>query len=103
MSASIPKYVLEPLFKQDVETLRRVREIVDDLIEEREKAIEVESEMDEGEELVEQSESSSSGTTVIKKVPCGKECEGCPHGPYEYTVRRSGEKLVWDYVGPADV
>jgi len=41
-------------------------------------------------------------TTVIKKIPCGKECNGCPHGPYEYEVQRDGDKLKWDYIGAVE-
>ena len=57
---------------------------------------------DENEEIVEVDENGDeSGTTVIKKVPCGKDCNGCPHGSYEYTVHREGKILVWEYEGPA--
>lgn len=41
-------------------------------------------------------------TTVIKKIPCGKDCNGCPHGPYEYEVQRDGDKLKWDYIGAVE-
>lgn len=33
----------------------------------------------------------SSGTIVTKKIPCGKDCSGCPHGPYEYRAYRDGD------------
>jgi len=42
------------------------------------------------------------GCMVVKLVPCGKQCNGCPHGPYAYEVRRVGGKLVWKYLGRAD-
>lgn len=54
----------------------------------------------DGEEVVDV-EDSDTGTVVIKKVPCGKDCDGCPHGPYKYVVRRDGDALNWDYKGPA--
>ena len=54
---------------------------------------------DPGEEIVD-TEDTDGGTVVIKKVPCGKDCSGCPHGPYKYVVTREGESLNWEYKGP---
>jgi hypothetical protein len=39
------------------------------------------------------------GAIVSKLIPCGKKCNGCPHGPYLYRVYRKHGKLVWDYLG----
>jgi CHASE3 domain sensor protein len=41
------------------------------------------------------------GSLVSKLVPCGKHCNGCPHGPYLYRVVKSGGKLHWIYLGKA--
>jgi len=41
------------------------------------------------------------GTTVVKLVPCGKHCSGCPHGPYAYRVTKVNGKQVWEYLGKA--
>jgi hypothetical protein len=41
------------------------------------------------EELVDIGESSD-GTGVIKKVPCGRDCVGYPHGPYRYILSWDG-------------
>jgi len=41
------------------------------------------------------------GTTVVKLVPCGKHCSGCPHGPYAYRVTKVNGKQVWKYLGKA--
>jgi len=41
------------------------------------------------------------GSLVVKLVPCGKRCAGCPHGPYAYEVRRVNGKQVWKYLGKA--
>jgi len=41
------------------------------------------------------------GSIIIKKVPCGKHCRGCPHGPYAYRVYRENGKLKWKYLGKA--
>jgi hypothetical protein len=42
------------------------------------------------------------GSLVAKLVPCGKECNGCSHGPYLYRVSRIDGKQVWKYLGHAD-
>lgn len=57
--------------------------------------------MDDGEEL-EDVEETGKGTIVVKKVPCGKDCGGCPHGPYRYAYRREGDKVVSEYLGKAE-
>lgn len=99
---SVPKYVREGVENQDASTLREIAAWAEQLADYREqRAIEV----DEDEELVEVGEDDDdepSGTQVIKKVPCGKECNGCPHGPYEWRVTREGKDLNWEYIGPVD-
>ena len=42
------------------------------------------------------------GTVVEKRVPCGKDCGGCPHGPYRYLAYREGSKVKTEYLGPAE-
>jgi hypothetical protein len=39
------------------------------------------------------------GALVSKFVACGKNCSGCPHGPYLYKVLRVNGKQVWEYLG----
>jgi len=41
------------------------------------------------------------GCLVIKLVPCGKHCSGCPHGPYAYQVTKVGGRQIWKYLGRA--
>jgi len=41
------------------------------------------------------------GCMVVKRVPCGKNCRGCPHGPYAYRVVKEGGKQKWIYLGKA--
>ena len=98
----IPAYIVEGIDRQDQETLaaieqyaRERREYLETL-EARELAAEDLADSDE--ELVDVEESAE-GTVVIKKVPCGKDCGGCPHGPYKYVVSREGESLNWEYKG----
>jgi hypothetical protein len=43
-------------------------------------------------------------TEVVKRVPCGEDCEECPHGPYLYHVRDipaedGGRRLSWRFLG----
>ena len=42
-----------------------------------------------------------SGSLVSKLVPCGKNCRGCPHGPYLYKVTSENGRRVWKYLGKA--
>lgn len=56
-----------------------------------------------GEEIVEITERPGY-TVVVKRQPCGNDCEGCPHGPYVYHVTRerkpNGETaLNWTLIG----
>jgi hypothetical protein len=101
---SIPAYVVDGIDRQDAATLEAIAEYARarreylDALESRELA--KDDLADDGEEVVD-IEDSDGGTVVIKKVPCGKECDGCPHGPYKYVVQRDGDSLNWDYKGPA--
>ena len=98
--ASIPEYVREGVERQDTSTLRELVAWAEELAEYREQRP---IEADDEEELVEvEDDDDTAGTKVVKKVPCGKDCDGCPHGPYEYRVHRDGKKLKWEYVGPVD-
>lgn len=96
---SVPKYVREGVKRQDTTTLRNLAAWAEDLAEYREsRPIEVGN--DEEIVEVEEDDTETAGTKVVKKVPCGKDCGGCPHGPYEYRVHRDGKQLTWEYVGP---
>jgi len=39
------------------------------------------------------------GSLVVKLIPCGKHCSGCPHGPYAYEVHKVQGRQVWKYLG----
>lgn len=46
--------------------------------------------------------STREGRTVtyrLERVKCGKDCAGCPHGPYLYKYWREGKRLRKAYVG----
>jgi hypothetical protein len=104
-AAVIPSYVADGIDRQDADTLKAIEEYARArrkylaAIEAAE--IEAAELAEENEELVDV-EDSDGGTVVIKKVPCGKDCEGCPHGPYKYVVRREGETVNWNYRGRVD-
>jgi len=99
---SVPKYIAEGVPKQDDTTLHELQSWIDDLIEYRSDISAEEIEVSE-EESLEAVDDSGETTTVIKKVPCGKDaCSTCPHGPYRYEVHREGGKLIWGYEGAVD-
>ena len=98
---SIPTYVREGLDRQDPATLRDVIDYCERRVEFLERDVEDEELAEEDEELVDVREEHG-GTIVVKKVPCGKNCGGCPHGPYAYSVRRVDGDLEWEYLGRAE-
>jgi len=101
---SVPDYLVDGIDRQDQATLHAIEEYArqrrEYLVTLERQALNEEELTDEGEELVDVDvEDDKSGTVVIKKVPCGKDCNGCPHGPYKYVVSREGNSLNWDYRG----
>ena len=42
---------------------------------------------------------SDSMTFRLERVSCGKNCKGCPHGPYWYGYWREGGKTRSKYIG----
>lgn len=97
----VPTYVADGLQRQDVDDLRSVVEYVENLIEYRQSAPDVDTVLDaEDSDEVMDATPQDNYTEVIKKVTCGSDCGGCPHGPYVYRVRYSPSGLTWDYMGP---
>jgi len=94
---SIPKYIKEGLLKQNDDTLRDISEYIDELLEWRNRPIEP-AELDK-EGVVDVDRNSPEGAIVIRKNDCGKDCAGCPHGPYKYHVYRKDGETIWDYKG----
>lgn len=58
-----------------------------------------ESELDVDGEVLDVETDGKNSAQVKVMLPCGNECSGCPHGPYEYQVQRDGESLNWVYDG----
>jgi len=95
----LPKYFAEGVPKQDDSTLRGLQGRTDKLIEYRADTSADEIEVSE-KELLEAIDDTGETTTVIEKVPCGREsCSTCPHRPYRYGVHDDGGSLVWDHKG----
>jgi hypothetical protein len=94
---SIPKYLGEGLQKQNRDTLLDIQTYVDELLR-WQTAPPEDITFDDEEEEVDVA-TKSNYTRVVKRVPCGKNCGGCPHGPYVYHVSREGGRLVWKYAG----
>lgn len=103
--ADAPGYAVDPLSRQDSDTLRAIADYARALAAWKDRDLdEDEIDIGEDEELVDvQEDSSSGGTIVVKKVPCGKSnCSKCPHGPYRYRNYRDGSGSVkTEYLGPA--
>jgi len=101
---SIPKYIREGVERQDVQTLQAIATWATQLAEWQESVDvdEIESDLDDEEKIDDVVEDTGGGTLVEKMVPCGKDCGGCPHGPYTYRVTRSGDSLDWEYLGKTE-
>lgn len=101
---SIPKYVREGVERQDSGPLRDIAQWAEELAEWKDWEVEIdEIEGDlEADEQLDDVVDENSGSIVTKKVPCGKDCGGCPHGPYRYRVTRNGDSLDWEYLGKVE-
>lgn len=101
---SVPKYVREGIERQEYGTLRDIAQWAEKLAEWKEREVdvdEIEGNL-EADEQLDDVVDEGGGTIVTKKVPCGKDCSGCPHGPYRYRVTRNGDTLDWEYLGKVD-
>jgi len=102
----LPAYLAEGIGRQDPDGLRRVIEYASARLAylEAEAARPVDPDeipSEPGEEVVE-TKKTSSGTLQKKMIPCGKDCNGCPHGPYTYRYfRKDDGSLTSEYVGKA--
>ncbi len=93
----IPKTVIRTLPHQDLSVLYEIRDLVECLISERDKPPQAEELPDDGAVLDVQT--TGSITYRLEKVSCGKNCKGCPHGPYWYGYWREDGKTRSKYVG----
>ena len=87
----IPKTISEVLEEQDNTVLQEVKEYIDQLISDRDGA-------DLPVEILEENRLGSV-TYRQERVYCGKECKGCPHGPYWYAYWKEDGRTHTRYIG----
>ncbi|MFQ3293050.1 MAG: hypothetical protein ACI8VE_000104 [Natrialbaceae archaeon] len=128
----LAKRVWEPLQAQTVYDLERVIDYCEELIEHKERPVSPDETVGAGEVAAEKPPQNLSrekrraakeefeemsteqlkemsddeltryGHLQIRKIPCGPGCNGCPHGPYRYTVYRDLRgKVTSKYAGKA--
>jgi hypothetical protein len=86
--------------RQDrIQEIRRVISAIDELYETTLQALKAQEEARDKEDHRGRTIRSRGGYLVLKLVPCGKGCNGCPHGPYAYQVTKTGGKQTWKYLG----
>jgi hypothetical protein len=93
----IPKTINNLLEKQDLSMLYEIKGLVERLISERGKPPLAEELPGDREVLDVQTTGST--TYRLERVSCGKNCKGCPHGPYWYGYWREGGKTHSKYIG----
>jgi len=93
----IPKTIIHALEHQDLSVLCEIRDLVEHLIKESGKPLLAEDLPDDREVLDVQT--TGCITYRLEKVSCGKNCKGCPHGPYWYGYWREGGKTHSKYIG----
>jgi hypothetical protein len=102
----LPSEVVDVIDDLDEAELRAVLDYVHDRQEYVQTAVADKIEPAPGEEIV-RIEERPGHTEVVKREPCGEDCEECPHGPFLYHVREEvrpdGEThLQWHYLGPTE-
>ncbi|VVB71997.1 Uncharacterised protein [uncultured archaeon] len=93
----IPKNIRSALEHQDLPALHEIRELVEHIIEERAKPPR-EEDLPANREVL-KVKTSGSMTFRLERVSCGKNCKGCPHGPYWYGYWREAGKTRSKYIG----
>lgn len=93
----IPKTIIHSLERQDILVLYEIRNLVERLILERSKPPLAE-ELPANREVLDV-QTAGLITYRLEKVSCGKNCKGCPHGPYWYGYWREGGKTRSKYIG----
>jgi hypothetical protein len=93
----IPKNIANLLDRQDISILYEIRQQIEYLISERTKYL-LADELPKEREIL-NLKTVGSITYRQEKISCGKNCRGCPHGPYWYGYRREGGKTRSKYIG----
>jgi len=93
----IPKSIVRSLAHQDLSVLSEIKEHIEHLITEMSKPPQPD-ELPDSREVLEV-RTGGSTTYRLERVSCGKNCKGCPHGPYWYGYWREGKKTRSKYIG----
>gem|GEM_PF-378550 len=93
----IPQSVRRALERKNLSELQEIKDLVERLISERQIPPEEEDLPSDREVL--KTHTFGSITYRLEKVSCGKNCKGCPHGPYWYGYWREGGKTRSKYIG----
>jgi hypothetical protein len=97
----IPRAFKGILEQEDLPFLYELRDLVADLISKKEETHNPLSKSHDhsGSREVLEERHSDSMTFRLERVSCGKNCKGCPHGPYWYGYWREGGKTRSKYIG----
>jgi hypothetical protein len=101
--SDLPAYLTDPVDRQSPDELRALAEYALKRAAWADRDLDTdELDVDDAEELVDVKSDGKEGYVVEKKIPCGKDCSGCPHGPYRYRQWRDGDTVRSEYLGKAD-
>jgi hypothetical protein len=97
----VPKNISHILERLDLQGLFEIRDLLERTISEKEAFSN--DKVSSGEESVcreiLEEKHTDAMTYRLEKVSCGKNCKGCPHGPYWYGYWREGGKTRSKYIG----
>ncbi|MBN1236374.1 MAG: hypothetical protein JW999_10065 [Methanotrichaceae archaeon] len=93
----IPESLVRELKSQNASVLSEVKCLIEQLIAEKSQSVDPE-EPGKGCEIL-KVERFGPVTYRLERVSCGKNCKGCPHGPYWYGYWREGGKTRSKYIG----
>jgi hypothetical protein len=100
-NAVIPRSIRNNLEHEDLPVLYEVRDLVNELISRKE--LQHNQPSKSGNLIVKrevlEERHSEAMTFRLERVSCGKNCKGCPHGPYWYGYWREGGKTHSKYIG----
>jgi hypothetical protein len=97
----IPKNISHILERLDLQGLFEIRALLDRMIGEKEALSndQVSSGKESARREILEEKHTDAMTYRLEKVSCGKNCKGCPHGPYWYGYWREGGKTRSKYIG----
>lgn len=97
---NIPAYVLNPLQRQSSDLLQKIGRYCFDLAEyKRHKSYDDVEESSLDPEKQEKLKEEEGPVEQEEMIRCGKNCSGCPHGPYLYKYEWEDGEVVSTYEG----